>query len=114
MNTNWSSHRNNIGHLIGQGCFRCHDGQHVSKEGQVIRNDCNICHTTVDQTFAGQRLQPANGMFQHPVNIGDKNTYQCAMCHKGDRPFRHPLNLGDISQFKCADCHSGTYEKVRF
>jgi nitrate/TMAO reductase-like tetraheme cytochrome c subunit len=114
MNTNWSSHRNNIGHLIGQGCFRCHDGQHVSKEGQVIRNDCNICHTTVDQTFAGQRRQPADGMFQHPVNIGDKNTYQCAMCHKGDRPFRHPLNLGDISQFKCADCHSGTYEKVRF
>ena len=114
MNTNWASHRNNIGHLIGQGCFRCHDGQHFSREGQVIRNDCNICHTTLDQTFAGQRVEPQNGLFKHPVNIGDKNTYQCAMCHKGDRPFQHPLNLGDISQFKCADCHSGTYEKVRF
>src|SRR4029079_5414065 len=54
MNTNWQSHRNNIGHLIGQGCFRCHDGQHFSRDGQVIRNDCSICHTTIDQTFAGR------------------------------------------------------------
>ena len=114
MNTNWQSHRNNIGHLIGQGCFRCHDGQHFSRDGQVIRNDCSICHTTIDQTFAGKTFQPAGGNFQHPVNIGDKNTYQCAICHKGDRPFQHPLNLGDISQFKCSECHSGSYEKVKF
>ena len=114
MNTNWQSHRNNLGHLIGQGCFRCHDGQHFSRDGQVIRNDCSICHTTIDQTFAGKTSQPAGGNFQHPVNIGDKNTYQCAICHKGDRPFQHPLNLGDISQFKCSECHSGSYEKVKF
>jgi hypothetical protein len=114
MNTNWQSHRNNIGHLIGQGCFRCHDGQHFSRDGQVIRNDCTICHTTLDQTFAGKTIQPAGGSFQHPVNIGDKNTYQCAICHKGDRPFQHPLKLGDISQFKCSECHSGSYEKVKF
>lgn len=114
MNTNWQSHKNNIGHLIGQGCFRCHDGQHFSRDGQVIRNDCSICHTTLDQTFAGKTVQPAGGLFQHPVNVGDKNTYQCAICHRGDRPFQHPLNLGDISKFKCSECHSGTYDKVQF
>ena len=114
MKTNWSSHPNNIGHLNAQGCFRCHDGQHFSKEGKVIRNECSICHTTVDQTFAGKTLTPKDGAFQHPVNLGDKNTFQCAACHKGDRTFKHPLNLGDISQFQCADCHSGSYEKVKF
>lgn len=114
MKTNWSTHPNNIGHLNAQGCFRCHDGQHFSKEGKVIRNECSICHTTLDQTFGGKILVPADGSFKHPVDLGDKNTFQCAVCHKGDRTFGHPLNLGDISQFQCAECHKGSYEPVRF
>jgi hypothetical protein len=114
MKTNWSTHANNIGHYNAQGCFRCHDGQHFSKEGKVIRNECSICHTTIDQTFGGRTFTPAGNTFQHPVNLGDKNTWQCAACHKGDRTFKHPLNLGDISQFQCSECHSGSYEKVKF
>ncbi len=105
MKTDWQTHTNNIGHYKVQGCFRCHDGQHFSKEGQVIRNDCNICHTTIDQTFGGNTIQPQNGQFQHPVDLGNKNTFQCAACHKADRAFKHPLNLGDISRFQCAECH---------
>lgn len=114
MKTDWQSHVNNIGHFNAQGCFRCHDGQHFSPEGKVIRNECNICHTTVDQTFAGKPVAIKDGLFQHPVNLGDRNTWQCAVCHKGDRSFKHPLNLGDISKFQCADCHTGTYEKVKY
>ena len=114
MKTNWSSHLNNIGHYNAQGCFRCHDGQHFSKEGKVIRNECSICHTTIDQTFGGNTIVPRDGAFQHPVNLGDKNTFQCAACHKGDRTFQHPLNLGDISQFQCAECHKGSYEPIKF
>ena len=114
MKTDWSSHGNNIGHFNAQGCFRCHDGQHFSPEGKVIRNECNICHTTISQTFARQPVAVKDGMFQHPVNIADRNTWQCAACHKGDRSFKHPLNLGDISKFQCADCHTGSYEKVKF
>jgi hypothetical protein len=107
MKTDWSTHINNIGHYNAQGCFRCHDNQHVSREGKVIRNDCNICHTTLDQTFKGKTIQPADGKFQHPANLGDKGAWQCAACHKGDRAFKHPLNLGDISQFQCVECHKG-------
>ena len=105
MLTDWQTHPNNIGHQKVQGCFRCHDGQHFSKEGQTIRNDCNICHTTINQTFGGKTITSQNGAFQHPVNLGDRNTFQCAVCHKNDRPFKHPLNLGDISRFQCAECH---------
>lgn len=112
MRTDWRAHINNIGHYDAQGCFRCHDGRHFSREGKVIRNECSICHTTLDQTFGGQTVVPKDGMFQHPVNLGDKNTWQCAACHKGDRTFRHPLNLGDISRFQCSECHSGNYEKL--
>lgn len=114
MKTNWATHANNIGHLNSQGCFRCHDGQHFSQDGKAIRNECNICHTTIDQTFAGKVTVPPDGKFQHPVNLGDRGNWLCSTCHKGDQPFKHPLNLGDISKFQCSECHSGTYEKVKF
>jgi hypothetical protein len=105
MKTDWKASFNNIGHYNAQGCFRCHDGQHVSNDGQVIRNECSTCHTTLDQSFGGRTTASADGMFRHPVNLGDKNTWQCAACHKGDQTFRHPINLGDISRFQCAECH---------
>lgn len=114
MKTDWSSHPNNIGHLNNQGCFRCHDGQHFSREGKVIRNECSICHTTLDQTFGGKTTPAQNGEFKHPVNLGDRNTFQCAACHKADRPFVHPLNLGDISQFQCVECHKGVSFKMNY
>jgi len=114
MKTDWKAHINNLGHLNAQGCFRCHDGQHVSSDGRVIRNDCSICHTTLQQSFGGRVFQPADGVFKHPADLGDKNTWQCAACHKGDRAFQHPLNLGDISKFKCSECHTGGFDKVEY
>lgn len=105
MKTDWQSHVNNIGHLNFQGCFRCHDGNHVSKEGKVIRTECHICHTTLDETVGGKTFRPEEGDFQHPVNLGDKARYQCAQCHTGNRGFQHPVNLGDISKFECSECH---------
>lgn len=107
MKTDWKASPNNIGHYNAQGCFRCHDGQHFASNGRVIRNDCNVCHATLDQSFGGKTLTAQDGIFQHPVNLGDKNTYQCAACHKGDKTFVHPLRIGDISKFQCADCHKG-------
>jgi len=107
MKTDWQAHPNNIGHYNAQGCFRCHDGQHASNDGRVIRNDCAVCHATIDQTFRGKTITATDGQFQHPVNLGDKNTWQCAACHSGAGTFKHPLDLGDISQFQCAECHKG-------
>ena len=112
MKTNWNTHPNNIGHRNFQGCFRCHDGLHFSREGQPIRNECNICHTTIDQTFGGKTIVPAEGKFQHPVNLGDRGAWLCATCHKGDKAFTHPINLGDISKFQCAECHKGDKLKL--
>ncbi|MBZ0276762.1 MAG: hypothetical protein K8I60_11485, partial [Anaerolineae bacterium] len=41
----WDTHPNNIGHRDTPGCFRCHDGQHMSDKGEVIRLECNLCHS---------------------------------------------------------------------
>ena len=45
MEVGWITHPNNLGHSEFPGCFRCHDGKHVSPEGETIRLECNICHT---------------------------------------------------------------------
>jgi len=49
MKIAWGSHPNHIGHQDSAGCFRCHDGQHNSKDGKSIASDCNTCHTILAQ-----------------------------------------------------------------
>jgi nitrate/TMAO reductase-like tetraheme cytochrome c subunit len=107
MKTDWQAHPNNIGHYYSQGCFRCHDGKHESRDGKVIRSDCNVCHATLDQSENGATTSAQNGAFRHPVELGKLSELNCTVCHSGSKPFQHPVSLGDISQFKCSDCHSG-------
>ena len=105
MKTDWQAHPNNIGHLRSSGCFRCHDGEHVSNDGRRIRNDCNICHTVLYDSAGPPQNYSRTGPFQHPVDLGSLADRKCETCHKGNKPFQHPLNLGDISMFQCVECH---------
>lgn len=105
MRTDWQTHPNNIGHLYFSGCFRCHDGEHVSKTGKVITNDCNVCHTTIFDSAAPPETNVRMGPFQHPLDLGALADRKCDTCHKANGPFIHPVNLGDISKFQCAECH---------
>jgi hypothetical protein len=45
MKVTWGTHPNHIGHMAYPGCFRCHDGDHTSKDGKTtITQDCAACH----------------------------------------------------------------------
>lgn len=44
MKVTWGTHPNHIGHMSYPGCFRCHDGDHVSKDGKTVTQDCANCH----------------------------------------------------------------------
>lgn len=44
MKVTWGTHPNHIGHMDYPGCFRCHDGDHVAKDGTSITQDCSACH----------------------------------------------------------------------
>jgi hypothetical protein len=44
MKVTWGTYPNHLGHLDTPGCFRCHDDEHTSKDGRVIRQDCGLCH----------------------------------------------------------------------
>lgn len=87
MNVNWKAYPNNIGHMTDLGCFRCHDGKHVSESGSVISKDCNSCHTIL---YQGTEPQPStmnlSGLpFEHPEDIGDMwMETNCNECHTGE------------------------------
>jgi hypothetical protein len=68
------------------GCFRCHDGKHVSADGKRISKDCNSCHTILYQGTdpVPQTLTVAGLPFQHPEDIGDAwQETNCVECHSG-------------------------------
>src|SRR6202034_832018 len=44
MKVSWGTYPNNIGHMAYPGCFRCHDGNHTTKTGKPLSNDCSLCH----------------------------------------------------------------------
>jgi nitrate/TMAO reductase-like tetraheme cytochrome c subunit len=84
MKLNWQTHPNNLGHFYYIGCFRCHDGQHVSSDGRVVSKDCNQCHSIMSQTEGTTSVAKSEPpTFQHPVDLGDLTQVNCADCHTG-------------------------------
>ena len=85
MKLDWRTHPNNVGHYYFQGCFRCHDGNHVSKDGKTISKDCNSCHTVLSQQEGVSTMSGSiNGIaFKHPVDLGDLTAVNCSDCHTG-------------------------------
>lgn len=84
MKVNWQTHPNNIGHFYFNGCFRCHDGQHVDGAGKVVSKDCNSCHTMLGQEEGGVSMAAVQQLsFQHPVDLGDLTQVSCVDCHSG-------------------------------
>ena len=45
MKVTWETYPNDIG--MTTGCFRCHDGSHVTKTGKALTNGCSVCHNVV-------------------------------------------------------------------
>jgi nitrate/TMAO reductase-like tetraheme cytochrome c subunit len=84
MHVSWKNFPDNIGHMYYPGCFRCHDGKHVSDEGKVLPRDCDVCHTIIAQQFEkeGLRLSLSGVEYKHPVDIGNAwKEMNCSDCH---------------------------------
>jgi hypothetical protein len=84
MKVSWKKFPEHIGHMYSPGCFRCHDGKHVSSDGKVLTKDCNTCHTILAQKFEKDAVQVSlEGIkYRHPVDIGDAwMEMNCSDCH---------------------------------
>ena len=45
MNVDWGTYPRNIGHENFPGCFRCHDEEHATEDGETLSQDCFACHS---------------------------------------------------------------------
>lgn len=86
MKVRWDTYPDNIGHLVFPGCFRCHDGEHVSGEGKAITRDCTVCHTIIEQGPPGTVERNTEGLeFRHPFDENDMwKEMSCFDCHTGN------------------------------
>ncbi len=112
MNVTWQSHTNNIGHKDFPGCFRCHDGKHLSQDNEAIRLECNICHAIPQVALPGQPIPtvsawpPANEPESHLTTTWlSEHRFRfdstCAECHTvGD-----PGGVSNTSFCSNSACH---------
>lgn len=120
QNLNWSTHPNNIGHRDSPGCFRCHDGQHFSTDGQVVRLECNLCHS-IPQVVRPGELEPVLPITTgiEPVSHLDSTWISrhhtvfdatCANCHTTS----NPGGVDDQSFCSNSGCHGVNWRYAGF
>lgn len=101
MKVNWKSYPDNIGHMISPGCFRCHDGKHVSSDGEQIRFSCDLCHDIVVPSDAVGGAVAYAESFGHSFELdGAHKALRCDECHDG----------GVSPLLTCTNCHEENLE----
>jgi hypothetical protein len=115
MKVDWRTHPDNIGHTLYPGCFRCHEGNHVSQDGKVIRKDCQLCHTIIAQetTVAKPSDVAVAEKFEHPWPLLGKHAeLSCNRCHTRGRGMVRDCATCHIrpadapmASFPCTSCH---------
>ncbi len=118
MQVTWETHANNIGHKDFPGCFRCHDGKHLSADNQAIRLECNICHNVPQVAGPGEELPPLSIAARAEPDSHRSSTWlaehrfnfdaTCSNCHSVENP-----GGSDNSSF-CSNsaCHATEWKFV--
>ncbi len=116
----WETHPNNIGHKDSPGCFRCHDGKHITTANEAIRLECNICHSIPVVSTSSQLVTNL------PVSVGveppsHKNVNwitlhrqvfdnTCVGCHT----IEDPGGSSNTSFCSNSGCHGGPWQFAGF
>ncbi len=105
MKVSWTTYPSNIGHRNSAGCFRCHDGKHVSPEGKVLTAACDVCHTQPQrgaQTPFGEdmpKIEAEWHPWQTPESHLKVEKHKNILCHECHVTGRRPKT-------ECNSCHS--------
>lgn len=107
MKVDWKTYPDNMGHMYSPGCFRCHDGRHVSSDGKRITSDCKACHLFIRAEAGGE--DRITGEFVHPMRISSlpnesHETLRCNECHTGAGTGSWGTKAEH--QSACGDCHA--------
>ncbi len=117
---NWTTHPDNMAHKDTPGCFRCHDGKHLSPENDSIRLECNICHSIPVVSAANQltaNLELSKGF--EPESHQNSNwialhrdifDISCQGCHTVE----DPGGASNTSFCSNSACHGARWEFAGF
>jgi nitrate/TMAO reductase-like tetraheme cytochrome c subunit len=96
MKVYWSTYPDNVGHADFPGCFRCHDGKHITADNEVIRLECNLCHAIPQVAKPGQPLPAVDLTIPQPPPSHESTLWlaehrfkfdaSCANCHDVSNP----------------------------
>jgi nitrate/TMAO reductase-like tetraheme cytochrome c subunit len=87
MKASWAAYPDNIGHRDSPGCFRCHNDEMQSAEGEMIFTTCSKCHVILAQ---GEEVEEVS------VNLRE------------GLAFVHPEDYEELEEYtECVDCHTG-------
>jgi nitrate/TMAO reductase-like tetraheme cytochrome c subunit/mono/diheme cytochrome c family protein len=127
--SDWDTHPNNMGHKISPGCFRCHDGKHLTEENEAIRLECNICHSIPvvgDPTSLTTEIELVSGPEPESHTLtnwmtlhGKAKDNTCTACHTTPEGYE---NLADLvgkpppDNSFCGNeaCHANVWEHTGF
>ncbi len=125
----WETHPDNLGHLDDPGCFRCHDGKHLSGTGEAIRLECNLCHsvpiraddsTLVTEIELVRGPEPPSHTHTSWITLhGKAIDTSCAACHPPADPSVDYTKLegkppADGSYCGNAACHGADWQYTGF
>lgn len=69
LKVSWGTYPNNLGHTDFPGCFRCHDGSHVTTDGTAITQDCSTCHEPLAMDEASPEILKTLGIAERAQKL---------------------------------------------
>jgi nitrate/TMAO reductase-like tetraheme cytochrome c subunit/mono/diheme cytochrome c family protein len=116
----WDTHPDNNQHLNSPGCFRCHDGKHLSSENEAIRLECNLCHSIpvisgpedfITNIEVSTGIEPSSHKDTNWITLHHEVVDQtCENCHTmGD-----PGGYSNTSFCSNSGCHGQAWEYAGF
>lgn len=84
MKVSWNNYPNNLGHREWPGCFRCHNDNMVSENGNKLFRNCYSCHLILAQSAdRTTKIDFSKGLpFIHPDDgITFEKYVACNKCH---------------------------------
>ena len=102
MNLDWKTNPNNQKHTPTLGCFRCHDGKHVTAttdgKTETISVQCNLCHTVPIVSRGNETVVEA------PVIVGNvpatHTDFSWTITHQ---------NITNAQKEECFQCHGQAF-----
>jgi nitrate/TMAO reductase-like tetraheme cytochrome c subunit len=84
VKADWRSYPDHLSHKNWEGCFRCHDGKHLTADKKTIKaTDCKSCHIILAQGGIQEMGKMDAGGYDF-VHIDAKySDFSCTECHTG-------------------------------